>query len=136
MLSFVYMFNQVAFVFDIRTTVTMKENLKKLIEKIQSHIYLYDWLKPIVCRFFGHDVMARYMVYQQEKIIKNHDKTHIKLIKHRYDPYFVYSCKRCGKKLGTKKLARQLTREQAEKFSREKLQQIKAYKEYRKDMAK
>lgn len=110
-----------------------KELFKKLTKRIQSHFYLYDWLKPIVCRFFGHDVMARYMVYQQEKIIKNHDKTHIKLIKHRYDPYFVYSCKRCSKKLGSKKLARQLTREQAEKFSREKLQQIKAYKEYKKE---
>lgn len=95
----------------------MKQKLKKLIEKIQSHIYLYEWLKPIVCRLIGHDTTAHYSLYEMEKIVKNHDKTEIKQIKKRYDPYIVVSCKRCGRRLRTKKLARQLKYDDAIKMS-------------------
>lgn len=114
----------------------MKEKLQKLIKSIQSHFYIYDWMKPFVCKFFGHKVVVTYQVYEQEKIVKNFDKTHIKLIKNRYDPYFIFDCERCRKRLGTKKLARHLKREQAEAFSREKLQQLKAYREYKRNQTK
>lgn len=100
--------------------------MKKLIKKIQGHFYLYDWIKPIICRFSGHSIVATFQIYQQEKIIKSYDKRVIKLIKHRYDPYAIFHCERCGKRLRVKRLAQQLTREEAEKFNKERIEKFKA----------
>lgn len=72
------------------------------------------------------------MVYKQENIVKNYDKTAIIRIKHCYDPYFVYSCSRCNKKLGTKRLKRKLTKEQATDFSNNIIKQIQLVKQFKK----
>lgn len=97
----------------------MKQLLLKLWKKIKSHFYLYDWMKPIVCKYFGHKTKVQFMVYEQEKL-KN--KNGVMMSKHRYDPYYVYSCSRCGKKLGTKRLKRKLTKLEAQEYAK----QIKA----------
>ena len=76
------------------------------------------------------------MVYQQSKVVKNHDKTEIKREKVCYDPYFVYYCSRCGKKLGTERLKRKLSKEEAFEFSKSITQQIKAIKDFKKSKKK
>lgn len=106
--------------------------VKDIYKRITSLFYLYDWLKPIVCKYFGHKITVQYMVYEQEKIVKNYDKTAIIRIKHCYDPYFVYSCSRCNKKLGTKRLKRKLTKEQATDFSNNIIKQIQLVKQFKK----
>lgn len=106
--------------------------INKLLKQLHSVFYLYDWLKPIVCRYFGHKILVSYMVYQQEKIIKNYDKTKIKKTIHSYDPYFVYSCARCGKKLGTKRLKRKLTKKEATEYSNQTIKDIQHLKQLNK----
>ena len=110
--------------------------MKYLLSKIRSVFYMYGWLKRLLCKYWGHKTSVRYMVYQQSKIVKNHDKTEIKREKVCYDPYFVYYCTRCGKKLGTKRLKRKLSKEEAFEFSKSITQQIKAINDFKKSKKK
>lgn len=87
--------------------------------------WLY-WVKPIVCRFFGHKAIGKLSIYEQEKKKKVGDKM---MYKHRYDPYMIYHCTRCGKKLANVRLRRKLTRPEAEEFTRLAKEKIKAFNE-------
>jgi hypothetical protein len=74
--------------------------------------------------------MAQYMVYEvSKKKWRGRDRQHssggrLEVIT-TYDPYFVYYCKRCGKKLGTKKLKRRLTEKEALDFSNKVISDIR-----------
>lgn len=91
------------------------EWLKSQWRAFKGMFYLYDWLKPIVCRIWGHKIKGQYMIYEQEKLKKKGEDM---LRKKRYDPYMVYSCARCGKKLGTKRLKRKMKRGEVAEFTK------------------
>jgi hypothetical protein len=101
----------------------MKKILKKIWTNIKKHLYLYDWLKPIVCRIWGHKIQGQYMVYEQEK---KKNKDGVMMYKRRYDPYVVYSCSRCGKKLGSKRLRRKMKKNEVMEYSKQVTSLIKA----------
>ena len=94
--------------------------------------YMYGWLKRLLCRWKGHKTAVKYIVYEQNKVVKNHDKTEIKREKICFDPYYVYYCTRCEKKLGTKRLKRKLSKQEAFEFSKSIIQQFKAINDFKK----
>lgn len=94
----------------------LKLFIKSAWKDFKSAWYMYKWLANVICYLFGHSLVKRLQVYEQEKIKKIGDKT---FVKHRYDPYMVYHCKRCGKHLLNRRIARKLKRDEAEIISRQ-----------------
>jgi len=114
----------------------MKKFITIIIQFLSKYFYLYNWLKPFVCKYWGHKRAVRYQLYPyNKKRWRGRDKQHktggnLEVVD-RFDPYYVYFCSRCGKQLGFKKLARRLSEEQALEFSNNVLLQFKAIKEMR-----
>lgn len=101
----------------------MKQKLKKLWEEFKGIFYIPNWLKPYFCKWFGHKIMARYMVYEVEKKRwRGRDPQHKTggnlEEKKSYNPYFVYYCSRCGVKIGSRRLARLLTKKEALNYTK------------------
>lgn len=111
----------------------LTEWAKNLLKAILDSFYAYEWVKRLQCRYSGHERVVKYVCYQQERVTKNFEKSKIKVIKHKFDPYYIFSCKRCGKRLGTKQLARKLSKEEADEFSRNVILRMRAINEFKKE---
>lgn len=109
------------------------EQAKELLKAILDSFYAYEWVKRLQCRYSGHERVVKYVCYREERIIKNFEKSQIKVVKHKFDPYYIFSCKRCGKRLGTKQLARKLSKEEADEFSRNVILRMRAINEFKKE---
>lgn len=107
----------------IKNTLTLLWNNFLSIWYLPKWLY---WIKPFICHLFGHKTFGKLTVYEQEKKKKVGDKM---FFKHRYDPYMIYSCARCGKRLAVVRLRRKLKRDEAEEYSRIVKEKIKAFNE-------
>ena len=99
--------------------------------------YTYEWLKPIIkwfapyiCKWRGHKIKAQYLVHQTDrKKWRGRDRQHKEggtlEVRERFNPYMIYYCDRCRKKLKTVRLERMLTEKEALDYSNKVLAQMK-----------
>lgn len=109
------------------------KQLQQLWKELKGLFYLYNWLKPIVCKYFKHKRRGKLFIYEQEK---KKNKNGVMMSKHRYDPYLVYTCARCHKSLGSVRLRRKLKKDemieyvrQVKEIERKKTEQQLKFKE-------